>query len=110
MKHANFLSEPNTEELAKLVIIFFFFYSEKAEPTAVKPKMEPIGKRKTQPQLKIPHKKNRNDLLTQSIILEGCEEPGCCQPGGWTSCSTEQVEFERKGLRKGDQRELQALN
>lgn len=72
--------KPNTEELAKLV--FFFFYSEKAEPTAVKPKMEPIGKRKTQPQLKIPHKKNLNDLLTQFIILEGCEEPGCCQPAG----------------------------
>lgn len=75
-----FLSEPNTEELAKLVI--FFFYSEKAEPTAVKPKMEPIGKRKTKPQLKIPHKNNLNDLLTQFIILEGCEEPGCCQPAG----------------------------
>lgn len=57
LKHAHFLSEPNTGELAKLVM---FFYSEKAEPTAVKPKMEPIGKRKTQPQLKIPRKKNHN--------------------------------------------------
>lgn len=57
LKHANFFSEPNTEELAKLVM---FFYSEKAEPTAVKRKMEPIGKRKTQPQLKIPRKKNHN--------------------------------------------------